>query len=222
MSDASGSDPAAIPGPSPEPGPLRFPWPPAEQDGLVGAFAETWRGAALHPRRFFASLPPRDTGAAVLYYLIIGITAAALQLFWQAVLPPLDGGWLGLPDPAARLSPLVNFLLSPLYLLGSLLLAAGVTHLLVLALVPQQQGFATTVRVFAYAYSPVLLAVVPRIGPLVGFLWMIGLAVIGLREAHHTSSGRAVTAVLVPLLVAGVLVVVAVLLLAASAVLLPQ
>jgi hypothetical protein len=222
VSEAPAGDTASIPGPPPEPGPARFPWPPAEQDGLVAAFAQTWRGAALHPRPFFASLPPRDTGAAVLYYLIIGITAAALQLFWQVVLPPMDAGWLGIPDPAARLSPLVNFLLSPLYLLGSLLLAAGATHLLVLMLVPQQQGFATTVRVFAYAYSPALLAVIPRLGPLVGFVWMIVLAVVGLREAHRTSTGRAATAVLLPLVVAVVFVAVAAMLLAASAVLLSQ
>jgi hypothetical protein len=189
---------------------------------MVVAFAETWRGAALHPRTFFASLPPRDTGAAVLYYLVIGITAAALQLFWQVMLPPLDVAWLGIPDPAARMSPLVNFLLSPLYLLGSLLVAAGATHLLVLALVPHQQGFATTVRVFAYAYSPALLAVIPRLGPLVGFVWMIVLAVIGLREAHRTGTGRATTAVLLPLVVAVAFVAMAAMVLAASAVLLSQ
>ena len=88
-----------------------------------------------------------------------------------------------------------------------------------LALVPQQRGIATTVRVFAYAYSPALLAMVPRLGAFAGFVWMVVLAVIGLREAHRTSTGRALTAVLVPIVVALGFLVLAALLMAAGAVL---
>lgn len=197
----------------------RFPWPPPEDESLITALGETWRRAVFQPRPFYAALPDGGTGAAVLYYLVVGIAAAALQLFWDTVLP-YGGDWLGLLDPGTRISPLVNFLLSPLYLIASLVLAGGVTHLVLLVLVREPRGFGTTVRVYAYAYSPMLFAVVPRVGALIGFIWMVVIAVIGVREAHRTTTGRAATAVLVPLVLALVLIAAAALLLAAGAVLL--
>jgi hypothetical protein len=196
-----------------------FPWPPPDNASIAAGFVDTWRSVVFQPRRFYAALPLGQTGAALLYYLVIGILTAAIQLFWDSLLPA-GGSWLDLPEAASRMSPLTNFLLSPLYLLLSLALAAGITHLLVLVMVPQQRGFSTTTRVFAYAYSPMLFAVVPRVGPAVGFIWMVVIAIIGIREAHRTSTPRAASAVLIPLLIAIVLVVVAALLLATSAVLL--
>jgi hypothetical protein len=221
VSDPPGYDTleTAAPGPDPD-AVVGFPWPPPEDASLVTGLVETWRRSVFRPRDFFAALPSGHTGAAVLYYLVIGITVAALQLFWDTVLPPGGASWLGIPDPASRISPLTGFLLSPLYLLASLLLAAAITHLLVLVLVPARREFSTTLRVFAYAYSPLLFTVVPRVGQLIGFVWMLVIAVIGIREAHRTTTGRAVTAVIVPLVVAIVVGTVAALLLAATAVLL--
>lgn len=218
--------PDAGPGPDvaagPTPGVTRsFPWPPPDGESLIGALGDTWRGAVFSPRSFYAALPQGQLGAALLYYLVVGIAAAALQLFWDTVWPS-GGGWLDALNPGTSVSPLVNFLLSPLYLLASLVLAGGVAHLLVLVLVREPRGFDTTLRVYAYAYSPMLFAVVPRIGALLGFVWMVVIAVIGVREAHGTTTGRAVTVVLVPLLLALALIALAMLLMAAGAVLLTR
>ena len=49
---------------------------------------QTWKGASLHPSRFFAAMPPEARlGPAILYYLIVGIVvAAALWLTREPVL----------------------------------------------------------------------------------------------------------------------------------------
>lgn len=196
---------------------LRFPWPPAESEPVVGGLVDTWREAVLRPAAFFRAMPPQaSSGAAMLYYLVIGILSAAVQLFWGAVLPGGTSFMDGLFGTAPDVSPLVEFLLSPLYLLVSLFIAAAVTHLMVLILVANNRGFGTTLRVMAYAYSPVLLGVVPYVGAIAGFIWMVVISIIGLRETHRTSTGRAATAVLVPLVVAILFIAIAAIMLVAA------
>jgi hypothetical protein len=178
--------------------PLHFPWPPAEGASVLDAWIRTWSGASLRPSRFFAAMPAEGSpGAAIIYYLSIGIPVAGAQLFWQMI-----GGALGIGDPpaadAAGWSPLVDFLLSPLLLLLSLFLAAGVTHVLLKLFGAAGGNYGRTIRVFAYAYSPNLLGVIPWAGTIVGFAWMVVVAIVGLRTAHGTTTGRAAAAVLVP------------------------
>jgi len=54
--------------------------------------------------------------------------------------------------------------------------------------------------VLCYSAAPLLLGIIPGIGPLLGGVWSIGLTVIGLKEAHRTRASAAMFAVLVPIL----------------------
>lgn len=183
-----------------------FPWPPGDRYTVVDAWARTWQGASLTPRVFFSLMPRAGSlGAAVLYYLSIGIAVAGARLFWAMaggageVPPDATAGLAGATRPW---NPLIEFLTSPLILLLSLFIAAGATHLLLKVLGGTQRGdgsYDTTARVFAYAYSPNILGIIPVIGAVAGFIWMVVVAIVGLREAHRTTTGRASAAVLVPL-----------------------
>lgn len=206
---------AAAPADAPPP----FPWPPAADESVTQAFVDTWLGVALRPARFFSAMPAGlRPGPVLLYYLAIGIVAAGIEMFWGTLLPRPENTLLeSLSAGALASSPLIDFLLSPLYLLLSLLLAAGVTHLLVLVLVPNQLGFGTTLRVFGFAYGPALLAVIPYFGAFAGFIWMTYASIIGVREAQHTSSVRAAAAVLLPIGAAAAFLALASLLLARAA-----
>lgn len=178
-----------------------FPWPPGDNDSIVARFGETWRSATFDPAAFFRRVP-RDngTGAAVLYYLVIGVLVAGATLFWESL--TFFSGPSG--DLAAELgiqpmNPVVSFLLTPAVLLGMLFVSAAVTHMLLSLFDGVRHGFGTTVRTFAYAYSPGLFGVVPWIGGLVGSIWMLVLLIIGLREAHEVEGWKAAVAVLLPL-----------------------
>lgn len=182
-----------------------FPWPPRGDRGFVNAFTTTWRESALQPTRFFRRMPPGGLWPAVLYYVLIGVLAEGARLFWGNVFDATgvssylaEFGGVATPAPAERL---MNFLFSPLWLVLALFMVAGVIHLFILMLVPQRKPFVETVRVFAFAYSPLLFAIVPFIGSFAGGVWSLVLVVIGLREVHHTTTGRAVSAVLIPLLI---------------------
>ncbi|MGH7446749.1 MAG: YIP1 family protein, partial [Longimicrobiales bacterium] len=179
-----------------------FPWPPAGGESVLDAWGRTWSGASLRPRQFFASMPgTASLGPAVLYYLSIGIPVAGVQLFWTMVRGS-DGNaadsTAGALGALGEWSPLMGFLFSPAYLLISLVVAAGVTHLLLKLFGGTHGDYGMTTRVFAYAYSPQILGIIPVAGTFAGFVWMVVIAIVGVREAHRTTTGRAAAAILVP------------------------
>lgn len=179
-----------------------FPWPPAGAESVVSAFGRTWTGAALQPRRFFRTLPGHGSmGAALLYCIPLGIAVAGARLFWTMVRGTAvveRDEVVGRVDLAGELSPLLQFLLSPLILVVSLFIAAAVVHVLLKAFGGANRDFGLTTRVFAFSYSPQILGVLPVAGDVIGFIWMVVVAIIGLREGHRTTTGRVLAAVLIP------------------------
>jgi hypothetical protein len=198
----------AEPSPTPE-----FPWPPREDDSVLTALATTWKESVFHPTDFFRRMPREfDFGWVLGYYLIVGVAAAGLTLFWTMVLGPslMERLWPNTLQPA---NPIVDFLLSPLFMLMGLFIGAAVIHLFLLMFRGARHGFGTTLRVFCFCAGPFLFEVVPFLGAPVGGIWSLVMTVIGLREAHETSTGKVVAAVLVPmffmLLLAGLLFIAA-------------
>jgi len=177
-----------------------FPWPPAEGTPVLEAFASTWRLVCFQPATFFRRMPREDhLGAAIAYYLVIGVAVAGVELFWNAVLGNVGVMSVLFPDDRSRFGPVVEFLLSPIILLITLYLATGVCHFGLMLMRGARHGFETSTRVFAFAYSPAIFAAIPVAGNVVAFFWMTWLAITGLREAHQTDGARAAVAVLVPL-----------------------
>ncbi len=196
-----------------------FPWPPAEGGGVLGGLVDTWRAATFDPGAFFRRVPRvGGTGAALLYYLVIGVLVAGASLFWDTVTGQAGMAQERIAGEAITGQPLVMFLLSPLILVIALGLAGGITHVMLLLFRGARHGFDTTIRVFCYSYSPLIFGVVPVVGTVVGTVWMLGLAIIGLREAHDTTTWKAGFAVLLPFLILlGTIAIVMMVLLAAGA-----
>lgn len=148
-------------------------------------------------------------GWVLVYYLVLGVVVAGVELFWKSVL-----GWrlserLLAGDPG-RMNDLIGFLLSPVLLIGALYLVTAVCHAALLMMRGATHGFETSSRVFAFAYSPALFNVVPVVGNLISLVWMSVLAIVGLRAAHETDGAKAAAAVLVPLFLLLALLVIAV------------
>jgi hypothetical protein len=176
-----------------------------QSENPLDAFVEKWRAIVFHPSYFFQRMP-RDEGygSAIGYYLIIGVMVAGIKLFWSSIL-----NTDGLYELAARLAniptesiprsnQLIGFLFSPVVLLIALYLSAGLTHVFLWMLRGAKHGFDTTTKVVAYSYSPMMFSAVPYLGGIVGVIWMLVLTAIGLREAHETTTGKGVAAILLP------------------------
>ena len=203
-----------------------FPWPPAGEEGALSALGRTWKESTFHPTAFFRAMPANTRlGPAILYYLLVGIAVGAAGLFWSQILPrpELDPEVLNSPfGMLLGMAPVISFLLTPLYQLLALFVGAAVTHLMLLMLTTQRGPYTRTVETYGYAYSPMLFGVIPYLGALVGFIWCVVVSIIGLREAHRTTTGRSVAAIVLPLVVLMVLGFVLALMVVAGAVMMTR
>ncbi|MCX7895484.1 MAG: YIP1 family protein [Thermoanaerobaculum sp.] len=112
---------------------------------------------------------------------------------------------------------IVTVITAPVWILLGLALATLVVHFFLLLLGGAQKGLSTTFRTLAYTEATYLFQVLPLVGGVIAVLWWIPIAIVGLAEAHQTTTGRAAGAVLAPLLLCCVCVMV-VLLVAGAAI----
>jgi len=92
--------------------------------------------------------------------------------------------------------------LTPLLVVIGMFVASAILHVCLMIVGGAKQSFETTFRVICFAEgsaSPLL--VIPFCGGLISGIWKIVLYCIGLARAHETDTGRAVIAVLLPLIV---------------------
>jgi hypothetical protein len=199
----------------------------------------TWWECLVSPDRFFRRVSWEGARSRpVLYFLLVAVLAAILGLFWFVWGPREAAAGLGLPLELQLLS----FFLTPFVVLLALGLVSLVQHLFVLLLAPDRRGIGATVTVLCYGsgVGMVTACLPPAMSfawPVTGLLgatylvfyftalmavqaWYIVVLVVGLRNAHSTTTGQAAAIVLLPmaigLVLTLILVVSTVLLLALS------
>ena len=111
---------------------------------------------------------------------------------------------------------IIALILAPIGAAIGLFIGAGILHLLVMLIVgSRNSGFESTFRVSAYSSVTSLVSWIPFIG-WIASLYGIYLAIVGIREVHNTTTGRAVIVVLIPAAVVLVLVLIIVALVGAA------
>jgi hypothetical protein len=109
-----------------------------------------------------------------------------------------------------------SVLLAPIFAAIGLFIGAGILHLLVMLIVGSNNaGFEGTFRVISYSSVTLLVSWIPFIG-WIASLYGIYLAIVGVREVHDTTTGRAALAVLIPAIVVFLLVLILITLVGAA------
>lgn len=191
-------------GVAPPPAPGLPPWEDRDRYRLVDALYLTIREVLFSPEQFFRRMPVgAGLGQPLLFALIVGVLGWFANWMWSLTgsslpLPFDEGPCRLLCHPVWSLGMLV---LSPLLVVSSLFLRAGILHLGLALAGAGQAGFEGTFRVVAYADAILILAVLPFCGVLLAVV--LGgpiLTIVGLRQVHRTEGWRATLAVLFPLL----------------------
>lgn len=168
----------------------------------VGSFVATVRSIVLNPVGFFRDMPRRGGFvnplvfaliSAVIYGVLTGILSFLINL--------VSGNGFGI-----ALGSLFGYAIgAPIITVISLFIGAGIYHLLVMLLVrPSNAGFEATFRVVAYSSVVQLvnwLGAIPILGVIIALaagVYGVILGVLGIREAHNTTTGRAVLVILIP------------------------
>jgi hypothetical protein len=93
---------------------------------------------------------------------------------------------------------IASLILAPIFAAIGLFIGAGILHLLVMLIVGSgNSGYEATFRVGAYAAVTSLVSWIPFIG-WIASLYGVYLAIVGIREVHATTTGKAALVVLIP------------------------
>ena len=186
------------------------PWEGGE--GFFEAYLKTSRDALFSPTKFFKKVATGEGyWSPLIYGIISGIIGFGVSLLWQ---------WLFLSQfiPAKiqaflplSLSLIFILIFIPFMVVFAILIGSGITHLCLMIVGGNKEGYQATFRAISYSYSAQLFDIVPFIGSFIGSIYMIILFIIGVREGHGISTGKAVLAVLLPVIVVIVLIFLAIL-----------
>ena len=202
--------PEAPPAPaeaSPRPEDGRLPWETRSSALDLGALWRTTRDILFRPGAAFSSVSyEAGKRSCLLYALIFGSIGQILGIYWLTV-----AGILGNTIEAGTLENTIWFagaaLLTPLFLLVSLYIAAGLAHVFLNVLRGARRPFSATFQVSAYVTGATSLVnlfplnLIPVAGSMIIPIWALVLNSIGLARAHQTSTIKALFALLLPLII---------------------
>jgi hypothetical protein len=184
-----------------------LPWEHRQERGFVNAFIETLAMVLTKPDQAFRTMKTEGGLAEPLIYALIGgcvggIVSLLLSLGLQSM-----GLFAGQRDTFTAMAGIGIgmiglIVLVPVFIVIGLFIGAAIVHLCLMIVGGANKSFETTFRVLAFSQgSTGPLQVIPICGGLIAFVWALVVDCIGLARAHETRTGRAVLAVLLPLIV---------------------
>jgi hypothetical protein len=175
------------------------PWESGE--GFIKAFYRTTRDSLFFPTRFFKKISfGEGYWAPLIYGLITGIIGNGCAILWlrlfMARMIPMDR----IPFQYS-LSVFQIIAPLPFHQAIAIFVGSAIIHLCLMIVRGNNNGYRTTFRAVSYSYSGYLFGIIPFIGLVIGNIYVFILTIIGVREGHEISTGKAVLAVLLPAIV---------------------
>jgi len=131
--------------------------------------------------------------------LLSGGAGAMAGMLWPFVVMSDNLHSISLFDRLGTGAVLTAALLSCIpYVLIVMILTSLILHACLFLVRGGQKGYEATFRVVAYSQATQFLSIIPFVGGIAAFVWLIAVQIIGLREIHDTSYGRVVLAYLIP------------------------
>ncbi len=169
------------------------------------SFADTVRRVVLQPVGFFAALP---RSGSLLNPLIFALICTVISAILGGILRLagvgegfVAGYGLQVPENQDFGEFIGSVIFAPIGGVIGVFVVAGIGQLVVRLVVgATNSGFGATFRVASYTGVTSLVSWIPIIGGILG-LYGIYLAVVGIREMHQTTTGKAVIVVLFPVIV---------------------
>lgn len=189
------------------------PW--ESKEGFISAFFKTVREALFSPTRFFKKVASgTGYGISLIYGLICGALTDYTNVFWIWLFFSMF--FQSLPTKFSHVIPFLSsvaiillLIFLPIFEALSLFIGSAVTHLCLMIVGGNKKGFEATFRTFSYANSARLFHmvpffIIPFLAPILYFastIYHLTLIIIGVRECNEISTGKAVLAVLLPLII---------------------
>jgi hypothetical protein len=151
-------------------------------------------------------------GSPLIYAVVVGWIGIAIAVVWNTL---FQGMWIPFMGGGEEAAVAAGFtavwaigmvLIAPIFVVIGVFIGAAILHLMLMIVGGANGGFEATVRVVCYAQTALvcyaqtaqLAGIIPICGGLISLVWAIILYVFGLSTAHRTTQGKAVLAVLLP------------------------
>jgi hypothetical protein len=184
-----------------------LPWDDRQQKGFFTAFIETLQIVLTRPAEAFTVMKREGGFGEPLIYAVVGGSVGAIVSFLFSLLLHSFGMFTDQRNPLGAMAGMgigsIGFIiLAPLAIVICLFIVAGIVHLFLMIVGGANQPFETTFRVLAFTQgSTGVLQLIPVCGGVIAAVWGIVVNCIGLARAHETDTGRAVLAVMLPVIV---------------------
>jgi len=199
MEATSSPPPAAPPTAAP------IPWEDPARTSIFERVFETVKLLAIRPSEAFAGMPTTGgIGSPLAYAIVVGWIGIAIAVVWNTL---FQGMWIPFMGGGEEAAIAAGFtaawavgliILAPIFVIIGVFIGAAILHLMLMIVGGANNGFEATVRVVCYAQTAQLAGIIPFCGGLISMVWAIILYVFGLATAHRTTQGKAVLAVLLP------------------------
>lgn len=189
-----------------------LPWERRDTLGFFNAFAQTASMILTRPAEAFTVMRTEGGLADPLIFGVIGgsigaivwtlLSAAIHSLGWAAAFSqrsPLES-MMGASLGGAMI--FVRIILTPIFIAIGLFIWAALVHGCLVMLGGANKTFEASFRALSFAYgATALFCIVPCCGGVIALIWGLIADCIGISRSHETDIGRAVGAVLLPLIV---------------------
>jgi hypothetical protein len=183
-----------------------LPWDERQQKGFFAAFIETLQMVLTRPAEAFTAMRREGGFGEPLIYAVIGASAGAIVQFVFSVCLQALGLFANQRHAFGAMAGMgiggIGFIIFfPILVVIGLFIGSGIIHLCLMIVGGANQPFETTFRVLAFSQgSTGPIQMIPFCGGLIAGVWALVCNCIGLARAHETDTGRAVLAVLLPII----------------------
>lgn len=181
-----------------------LPWEHRQELGFLKAFFDTVGVVLTKPNEAFGMMKTEGGLMEPLLFALIGGSAGMIVSFLMQI------GLQSVGFMADRNSAILGMgmgivfgvILTPVIIVCVMFIGSGILHLCLMIVGGAKKPFETTFRVVCFSSgSTYLLAMVPVCGGMIAMLYNLVLECMGLARAHETEIGKAIMAVLLPILV---------------------
>jgi hypothetical protein len=184
-----------------------LPWENRGQLGFVKAFSDTLVMVLIKPVEAFRIMRTEGNFVDPLIYAVIGGSIGCIVYLLFTLVFGSFGAMGGGRNPlgamfGAGIGMIFMIILVPLWIAVSMFIGSAIIHVCLMLVGGAKRSYETTFRVMCFACgSTQPLLIIPICGGFISGIWGLVAECIGLAHAHETDMGRAVLAILLPLIV---------------------
>jgi len=176
-------------------------------------FYEKVKGFILEPSKTFDATKEDTLEDALKYYVgitaIFSVISAVLFAFASTLFGSMMGGFGMMLGAGAGITAAISIFVMLLILMVIGAFIGGATVHIFVYILGGRKGITKTIIALMYADTPYLLfGWIPLIG-LITAIWSLVLSVLGIRQFQELTTGRAILAILLPIIIIGIIVFVA-------------